>query len=271
MRYGLLFNPQVKNALEYARQVYSLLEKEHIVVDSECAQLMGKVGVKLEEAGIDILLTIGGDGTILRALHRTNAKIFGINAGVLGFLTEIKASEIKEGIARLLDGKYLVERRMRIAGRIDEKKLPDALNEVVIHTSQVSKMRAFEIYVDNTLIQKVRADGIIVSTPTGSTSYAMSAGSPIVDPRVEAIVVVPLAPFKMSIRPYVVPATSNVEVKLPAAEKPCVVVVDGQEEVKMKPGAAVRIRRSENDAEFIRFETDFYKKLEEKLIATTIV
>ncbi|MEM4293547.1 MAG: NAD(+)/NADH kinase [Thermoplasmata archaeon] len=271
MKYGLLFNPNVKNALEYARQVYSLLEKEHIVVDDECAELMGKVGVKIEEADIDILITIGGDGTILRALHRTNAKIFGINAGVLGFLTEIKASEIKEGIARLLTQKYIVERRMRIAAKIDDVNLPDALNEVVIHTSQVSKMRAFEIHVDETPIQKVRADGIIVSTPTGSTSYAMSAGSPIIDPRVEAIVIVPLAPFKMSIRPYVVPATSLVEVKLPASEKPCVVVVDGQEEVKMKPGSTVKIHRSTRDAEFIRFETDFYKKLEEKLIATTIV
>lgn len=271
MRYGLLFNPQIKNAVNYARQVYSLLEKEHIVVDYECAELMGKVGVKIEEEGLDILITIGGDGTILKALHRTDAKIFGINAGVLGFLTEIKASEIKEGIARLLAQKYIVEQRMRIAANIDDKKLPNALNEVVIHTSQVSKMRAFEIYVDSTLIQKVRADGIIVSTPTGSTSYAMSAGAPIVDPRVEAIVIVPLAPFKMSIRPYVVPATSKVEVKLPASEKPCVAVVDGQEEVMMKPSSTVIIRRAEKDAEFIRFETDFYKKLEEKLIATTIV
>ncbi|MGC9060012.1 MAG: NAD(+)/NADH kinase [Thermoplasmata archaeon] len=270
MKYGLVFNPKIKNAIEYARQVCSLMEHEHLFVDRECAPLMGKVGASIEEEGIDVLITIGGDGTILRALHRVDAKIFGINAGVLGFLTEIKATEIKEGIARLLAGNYRVEKRMRVSAKLDETLLPDALNEVVVHTSQVSKIRSFEIYVDNVLIQKVKADGIIVSTPTGSTSYALSAGSPIIDPRVEAIGIVPLAAFKMSIRPYVVPAASEVCVKVPAEERPCIVVVDGQEEVKMNAGSILKITRSKKDAEFIRFESDFYKKLEEKLVATMV-
>jgi NAD+ kinase len=271
MKYGLIFNPKIKNAIEYARQVYSLMEKEHIVVEQECAELMGKVGVPLENADVDVLITIGGDGTILRTLHKKNAKIFGINAGVLGFLTEIKGSEIRAGIERLLAGDFKIERRMRLSSMLEDIKLPDALNEIVVHTSQVSKMRAFEIFVDDVLAQKVRADGVIVSTPTGSTSYAMSAGSPILDPRVEAVVILPLAPFKLSIRPYVVPASSSVSIRLPESERDCVVVVDGQEEKKMKAGTIISITRSKQDAEFVRFNMDFYKKLEEKLVAATII
>jgi len=229
------------------------------------AHLFGKEGLPVEEMDIDILITVGGDGTILRSLQRTDAPIFGVNAGVLGFLAEVNENEISTGIRRLLDGDYFIEERIKLRTEVGGKRLFDATNEAVVHTAHIAKIRHFHVYVDDQLAMDVRADGIITATPTGSTCYAMAVGSSIIDPRVDAFIIAPMAPFKFAARPLVVPASSRIRVEL-AKPKPCMCVVDGQQETFMDGNEKACFRLADSKARFIRFERDFYKKTREKLV-----
>jgi NAD+ kinase len=225
-------------------------------------------GMNVEDMDVDVLITVGGDGTILRSLQLNNAPILGINAGVLGFLTEIPKDGIADGMKRLINGQYILEERMRLKTVVGSERLPDALNEGVIHTAHVAKIRQFEVYVDEELVVDTRADGIIVATPTGSTCYAMSVGAPIVDPRVNALVIAPMAPFKFSARPFVVPSTSCIRIEL-VRRRPCVLVLDGQDELPLNNGEEIKFTRSEHPARFVNLGSSFYSRTREKLIGYT--
>lgn len=224
--------------------------------------------MNVEDMDVDVLITVGGDGTILRSLQLNNAPILGINAGVLGFLTEIPKDGIADGMKRLINGQYILEERMRLKTVVGSERLPDALNEGVIHTAHVAKIRQFEVYVDEELVVDTRADGIIVATPTGSTCYAMSVGAPIVDPRVNALVIAPMAPFKFSARPFVVPSTSCIRIEL-VRRRPCVLVLDGQDELPLNNGEEIKFTRSEHPARFVNLGSSFYSRTREKLIGYT--
>lgn len=267
MKIGIATHSRIKNADIIAKEVLDFLSKENdVVLDKEAGEILGHAGVPLPRMDVDILVTVGGDGTILKALRETEAKILGINAGVVGFLTEVSLGEIIEKLKMMLEGRYIVDKRMKLRVELNGKRLKDCTNEAVIHTSHIAKMRHFDIYIDGNPAADIRADGIIVATPTGSTCYAMSAGAPIIDPRVNAIVTVPLAPFKLSARPLVVPAESRIKIKSRAPGRPCLLVLDGQEEIGMKGNDEVELTASESYAEFIRFDEDFYKRVEEKLM-----
>jgi len=147
---------------------------------------------------------------------------------------------------------------------VDGERMFDCTNEAVVHTAQVAKIRHFEIRLGDELVERVRADGVIVATPTGSTSYSMSAGGPIVDPQVEAIIVTAIAPFKPASRPHVFPASGSVHIRL-RKPKECLLVMDGQHESTMKGTEDVVLTGSERRAKFIRFRDDFYRRIEEKL------
>ena len=237
------------------------------VVESHTADALGISGVPLSKMKVDALITIGGDGTILRTLQACDAPVMGVNAGVLGFLTEIQANEIKPAVKRLLTGKYHIDERMKLKTTMNGKRLEDATNEAVIHTAQIAKMRHFAISIDGTPATETRADGLIVATPTGSTSYAMSVGSSIIDPRVEAFVIAPIAPFRLAARPLVVAARSKIAVTI-TDPRECTMVIDGQCEFKIRGDERLVFTASEKKAKFISFKDDFYRNLEEKLIAS---
>jgi NAD+ kinase len=157
---------------------------------------------------------------------------------------------------------------VRLKTVMDGRRLQDAINEAVIHTAHIAKMRHFSISVDGQPATELRADGVIVATPTGSTCYAMSVGSSIIDPRVEALVIAPIAPFRLAARPFVVPASSRIDIAI-EEPKECTMVIDGQEELEMKGDERLQFTASEKKARFVSFEDDFYRDLEEKLIAFT--
>ena len=236
------------------------------MIERRAAAALGRKGVLLPNMDADVIITIGGDGTILRTLQGTDAPILGVNAGVLGFLTEVQPNEIRWAIKRLLAGKYRIEERLKLKTVMDGKRLEDATNEAVIHTAHIAKMRHFAISVDNTPATEMRADGIIVATPTGSTCYAMSVGSSIVDPRVEALVIAPIAPFRLSARPFVVPARSRISVTIKEPRE-CIMVIDGQCEFEMTGKERLVFTASDKKARFVSFKDDFYRNLEEKLVA----
>jgi NAD+ kinase len=278
MRLGLVVNPQIKDAVNKSYEVIEFLkEKNELFITTEFYEaIKDNIDIKnVTTAGLDefdshrieLLITIGGDGTILRALHKCNVKIFGINAGVVGFLTEVHMNDAVPSLKRILNNEYTIDKRVKLETILNDKTLESATNETVIHTSEIAKMRLYSIQVDGVKVQTIRADGIIIATPTGSTSYAMSAGGPILDPKLDAFIIVPIAPFKLSTRPLVVPSNSLISVKLMEPKRKSVLVIDGQVQYEITPNDIVQFTKAKQSAEFIRFEPNFYRLIEEKLTA----
>lgn len=265
MKFGITANPHIPSALECSKRVILRLERDQeVLVESDLARALGRSGKPLAHMSADVMLAIGGDGTILRALQLSDTKVLGINSGSLGFLAEGNAEDVEALLDKTIRGEYRVEERMRVKVMVDGQRLFDCMNEAVVHTAQIAKIRQFEIRLDDEVVERVRADGIILATPTGSTSYSMSAGGPIVDPRVEAIIVTAIAPFKPASRPHVFPAKSEVHVRLPKP-KECLLVMDGQHESSLKGSEDVVVTASDRRAKLIRFRDDFYRRIEEKL------
>ncbi|MDR1404434.1 MAG: NAD(+)/NADH kinase [Candidatus Methanoplasma sp.] len=264
-KYGICVNTKVRGAKEYTEQVIKALEGCEYILDSGIAGEFGMKGCPVEDMKADILVTIGGDGTILRTFMTNKAPLIGINAGGVGFLAEIDVNSIDEGMRRLRSGDYTIEERFKLSPWYDGEYLADAVNEAVVHTDSIAKIRHFRVYVNDRLMTEVRADGIIVSTPTGSTCYAMSLGAPVIDPRVNAIVIVPMAAYKFASRPFVVPADAKVTVET-VMDSGCLLVVDGQKEYGIKGKTRIDFTRSRETVRFIRFSTDFYSRVREKLV-----
>jgi NAD+ kinase len=250
-----------------AKKVLEALKGNDYVVETHTAEALGLKGVSLAKMKVDVLISVGGDGTILRTLQGNDAPVMGVNAGVLGFLTEIQAEDVKAAIKKLLKGDYHIDERLKLKTVLNGRRLEDATNEAVVHTAHIAKMRHFTISVDGTRATEIRADGLIVATPTGSTSYAMSVGSSIIDPRVDALVIAPIAPFRLAARPLVVSARSKIAVSI-LEPKECTMVIDGQCEFKIRGDENLVFTASEKKAKFISFKDDFYRNLEEKLIAS---
>ncbi len=265
MRFGLTANVEVPNGPRLAKMAFDALKGKDVVLEHEIAKEFGMKGTNIEKMDVDILIAVGGDGTILRALQRNDAPIFGINAGEVGFLTEVGEQEIARGIRRVIDGDYLLDERIKLKTTVEGRRAKDATNETVVHTANIAKIRHFRVYVDDQLAIEVRADGIIVSTPTGSTSYAVSVGAPILDPRVDGLVIAPMAPFKFAGRPTVVPANSDIRLEL-AKPKPCVAVIDGQEDIQLTGDESLHFTRSEKTAKFVSFGHSFYARMREELM-----
>lgn len=219
---------------------------------------------KIED--ISHMISIGGDGTVLRAskmIKGNEIPIICINMGTVGFLTEFSKEDVFSAIDSVISGSYKIEKRTKLLSFLkfsDGKQqiLPDSLNEVVITTKHPAKMLHFEVYINGNLVEDVRADGIIVSTPNGSTAYSLSAGGPIIEPTVDGFVIVPICPFKLSSRPLVVNANSEIKIKI--LKKSTLIVVDGNIEFEAKAGDELVIRKSESYAYFVKGD-NFYSKL----------
>jgi len=245
--------------------------RAEIYVEPDIAQRIGVPGTPvegMEELGLDLVVSIGGDGTILRALQRMRdpIPILGVNMGTLGFLVDVQPKDAIRDIEHILGG-FDVDERTRLRIILDGKELPPATNEVALITANPAKMMDLSVTVDGYPMEALRADGMIFATPTGSTAYAMSAGGPIVDPRVDAIVLVPMAPFKLSSRPWVIPGSSTVDVRLKSPERDAVVVVDGQNMATISSTNSVAISRAKTPARFVKASLDgFYEKVKNKLI-----
>lgn len=265
MKFGITANPHIPDSLPATRRILQFLEPRHeVLLETEIARDLDRTGVPLAHMKPDVLLAVGGDGTILRALQLADAEVLGINSGSLGFLAEVYASEVETFLERIIRKDYQVEERLRLKVTVDGERHFDCLNEAVVHTAQVAKIRHFEIDLDDALVTRVRADGVILATPTGSTSYSMAVGGPIVDPRVPGILLTAIAPFKPSCRPHVFPAAQTVRVTL-VKPKECLLVMDGQHETHLTGREEVAVTSSDRPARFIRFRDDFYKRFEEKI------
>ena len=260
----------VSLAAKLIQEIESWKEGVGILVDEDLAVKIGRPPSsvqEMEQGRVDFIVSIGGDGTILRTIHKMAdpVPILGINMGTLGFLVDVEPADAETTIKRLLSG-FVVDERSRLKMLINGVCMPRATNEIALITASPAKMIEFEILVDGSLMEDFRADGVIIATATGSTAYAMSAGGPIVDPRVDAIVLVPMAPFKLSSRPWVMPGNSVIEVRLKLPEKEALVVVDGQSSTSVSSQDRIVISKAKTPARFVKVaEGGFYAKVKSKL------
>ena len=269
---GLVARSDVKGAVELAQKIADFLTEKNvdILLDTPLAMELEKYQdrhCELKEMDVDMVVAIGGDGTILRTqsfISHKKIPLIGINMGTVGFLTEIDPKNAFTAIEEILAGNYFVERRNQLLVW-HKHELPPALNEVVLMTRKPAKMLHIQISVDDEIMEELRADGLIIATPSGSTAYSMSAGGPIIDPRVEAFVIVPICPFKLGARPTVVSDGSTIKVKLLREGKKAIAVIDGQFEEEINYMDEIVFRKSDNCAYFVRLTKDFYRKVREKL------
>ncbi len=218
----------------------------------------------------DAVISLGGDGTILAVARQyvdLELPILGIKMGSLGFLAEPQASNI---VSRMREGRFRVQKRMRIMAKlIDGDKVIDtfsALNDIVVHSAGFSQMVTLRTIVDGKLLREYRADGVIVATPTGSTAYSLSAGGPLLAPTMEALLMTPLCPHTMSIRPMVLDPHEKISVVVTAARSKIIVSVDGQEGSYLKEGQSVVVEKSDMVTKLlVPDDYDFFNLLREKL------
>ncbi|HYA62380.1 MAG TPA: NAD(+)/NADH kinase, partial [Candidatus Sulfotelmatobacter sp.] len=199
----------------------------------------------------DLLLVLGGDGTILAASREAAPRgipILPINLGGLGFLTSFTLEELYPALEDVLAGRAAIEERLLLlverTHNGDVLSQQRVLNEAVVHKGTLARMIALELYIDGSFVCRYRADGLIIATPTGSTAYSMSAGGPIVHPAVESILITPICPHTLSDRPVVVPNTSKVDLRLLEHSDSAFLTMDGQIGVPLQAGDGVRVRRA---------------------------
>jgi len=271
VRFGLTANPRKPFAVELARRAVQLIgDRAEVRMSDETSGAAPQIPHQpLEELDVDVLMAIGGDGTFLYALRRSEAPLLPINAGTVGVLAEVEASrpnEFEGAIERLLKGFYFVEERMKLAALVGNTPLPDATNDFVLHTAQVGKMGLFEIAFDGHVAGQLRADGLIVASPTGSTAYSLSSLGPIVDPGLDAIVLTSIAPFRIEARAIVVEPLRTVRLRPLESVRGAVVIGDGQDEYPVPPESALTVYRSPRRATLVRFGSRFFQRLRGKRI-----
>ena len=269
---GLVARYDKKQALKLAKELAEYLKSRGLEVYIEDS-LKGKGNfpaktTPLQSMKTDFVITIGGDGTILRAclsLPQPEPPILAVNMGVRGFLTEVEPKGACAAVEKILKGEFKIEKSAKLAVSTDGQRMPDALNDVVISAGEPSKILYTQIYKDDEPILKCQADGLIASTQTGSTGYSLSAGGSVLDPEVDAFVLTPICSLTV-FRSLVFSADSKVTIEA-IRPKEMLVLVDGnyRQLVKSK-SAKLTITRSKNVTSFIRFTDDFYHRLRSRLL-----
>jgi NAD+ kinase len=257
-----------------------LLERNlQVILDESAAKTQPQTkleNVQFDELGqrCDLAIVVGGDGTILhsaRALADHEIPLVGVNLGRLGFLADISSTDMTQKLGEILDGHYHEEQRFLLLSQLQRNgeiiNEGYAFNDTVIHKWNSVRMIEFETFVNGQLVNSQRSDGLIVSTPTGSTAYALSGGGPILHPTMNAIVLVPICPHTLSNRPLVIDGDSMIELAIKQGNQPHVrMTLDGQEDFEIHDGDRVLIRKKEKKVRLIHpAEHDHYQILRAKL------
>lgn len=221
---------------------------------------------------VDFIVSMGGDGTILavvRSVAPAGTPILGINLGSLGFLTQQTPSELVRALNEIVSGEYRIEERMMLKAEIVGRgplPYPYALNDVVLDNGPVSRVLDVTLRINGEDIVTYTADGLIISTPTGSTAYNLAVGGPIVSPGMDAMIASPISPFSLTTRPMIIPPDDKLELVVETDQKSAMLTLDGQVGVELTPNERVMIHRSEYRSKFVVFpENSYYKLLRSKL------
>lgn len=224
-----------------------------------------------DPAALDALVTLGGDGTMLRGARMIaglQIPILGVNLGRLGFLTACGGDELELALARFVAGEYAAEPRMSLEACTSRHGTQQwrALNDIVLHKGGFARVVRLHVLVNDELIGAYAADGVIVSTPTGSTAYSLSAGGPVVVPSLDSIVLTPISPHTLTVRPVVLPPSAAVSVRAEDGPDELLVTIDGQVGATFSPGDVLHVKRAANPVLIVRFpETTFFSRMRRKL------
>lgn len=276
---GILMNPKKPKALDVTYQLLSLLEKKGamVYIEPEVSQQLGRFDIQLEKEKfhqlVKLIFVIGGDGTLLgvaRQFAPYDIPILGINVGYLGFLSEAEPENLSKAVDRVINGDYYIEKRLMLhaelirSGEVIEQGI--ALNDIGIAKGSFSRMINSDVYMDGMYVGSYSGDGIILSTPTGSTAYSLSCGGPIVSPDIQTILLTPICPHTLTARPMVLPADSVLEIKISAHHTEMGITIDGQLGYGLETNDIVRVKRSSHHTFLIKWrERSFFEVVRKKL------
>lgn len=277
---GLIAKAESEQALYSLRQLVHFLEGRDckVILDRELAEAFPDSGLQLGSVSqigesCDLVIVVGGDGCLLgaaRALARYGVPVLGINRGRLGFLTDVLPSEIEFRVGQVLSGDYTIEPRFLLEMEVRRGKNTlgegSALNDVVLLAGDSVHMIEFDLFIDGHFVYNQRSDGLILSTPTGSTAYALSGGGPIMHPKLDAMVLVPLNPHTLSSRPLVVDGNSEVKIQIQTSKVQPLVSCDGLEGVRVQLGDVIVLRKKPYRLKLLHPPGhDFYEACRSKL------
>lgn len=265
---GIFVNPEKQDVAEYLRKIAEYacsIGWDFFISDKDTATFAGYGNKYIPEhelaEKIDIMLALGGDGTILRAARYIGFQgkpILGINFGGLGFLTETAPEHLEDVLERLADGKFWVEERMALLCEKENRSSIDshiALNDIVVTCESISRLVQLEVTINGEYLTTYNADGLIISTPTGSTAHSLSAGGPILSPDTEAILLTPICPHTLTNRPIIVNKYSLIKILLNSSARDALITVDGQAVFPLKKGEYVNVKHSPHGIKLVTFHT----------------
>lgn len=269
---GLVARFDRKNAIKLAEDLVKHLKARglEVYIEDTLAEKAGMRGraTPLGLMKTDFIITIGGDGTILRtclSIPKPEPPILAINMGVRGFLTEVEPKHALAAVDKCLNGEFKIEKCMKISIAADGVKFPDALNEVVISADEPAKLLYTRILKDREPIVKCQADGLMVATQTGSTGYSLSAGGPVLDLDLNAFVLTPICPLSV-FHPIVFSANSNLTIEVDKPRRMQVLVDGKYRQLISSKLPRLTVTRSKYDTSFIRFRENFYHRLRSRLL-----
>ncbi len=275
---GILTKPKFPEVKPTLQGVATWLRERTITVllDTTSAALLGEPGgiQKTQLASqADVLLVLGGDGTILTAARlaaERSIPILGVNMGGLGFLTEVRLDNLYPSLDRVFANDFALDERLMLQTHVhrhgDTVARGIVLNDIVISKGTLARMIELKIATQDQFVTNLRADGLIVGTPTGSTAYSLSAGGPIINPAVQALILTPISPHTLTHRPLIVPGNVEIEITLTSKDDGAMATLDGQVSIAMTQGDTAVIQVSDRRTKLIRFpESHYYEVLREKL------
>jgi NAD+ kinase len=276
---GITSKPKKPEVREIVLQLVHWLHERsiHVLIDKETGSALDgseKCVTRNEmPSRADLIIVLGGDGTLLataRVLNRKPVPLLAVNLGGLGFLTVITRDELFPTLERVVAGDFRTERRVQIeaevirAGEVISSFL--ALNDVVLNKGAIARVLDFDVCVDGQFISTYKADGLIVSTPTGSTAYSLAAGGPVIAPSVEAFIVTPICAHTLTNRPIVLPDSAQIEVEVKSQRESVYLTVDGQVGIAVRSEDAVHMRRASSVVELVQSpQTNYFEILRQKL------
>ena len=279
MKIGIIAKPNIVEPLDITQKLSIWLKDKGVEVFVE-----KDLGAKIDHPNsvgradipklVDVILVFGGDGTFLgvaRLACKYGTPILGINLGGLGFLTEVTVEELYPMMERIIEGNYEVEERQMLRTSLHRGKnmieTHEVLNDVVINKGAVARIIDLAIHIEDSHVTTYRADGIILSTPTGSTAYSLSAGGPIVHPKIPVTIITPICPHTLTNRPLVVSSDMKVEIQVTTHEPDTYLTLDGQIGVRLNTGDVIEVKRTDTSVKLIKSPfRDFFTILKTKLM-----
>lgn len=278
-RLGIVINKEKENVFRLARDIIVWLEEKgcQVYLNYEECEILGRKDLCYPQGEfcekVDCILVLGGDGTLLntaRILAPSGIPLFGVNFGQLGFLTEVEIADVIPSLEKLLAGQYTIEERMMLEavvsrdGQVINKYI--CLNDVVIAKGAFSRLIYMETYINEEYVETYPADGLILSTPTGSTAYSLSAGGPLVEPNLELMLITPICPHTLYARPMVVSSEETIKARLISSQAEVMLTLDGQHGISIKEGDEITVKKATCKARFLKLrQRTFFEVVREKM------